>query len=311
MAENKWPKNLWQINFKEYYAGYHAALYSAVYALLHPEKFKDYNWSKKGKQIAFAALGGLWIPPIISYVLGFKYGIQKVNEIRQKFLKYQKNKIIDTELLFVKYQNIGGFSVSKMGDKVKAMSKNIYKNNKVSVIMNIAVSLSSSVHLAALESNEETNKKQHWVIGVDVDQGHILFKEPKDEPKIKNQILVSGILRIKKAVTEVIKNKISKQKIPKGPFIPGKSETENKHSEYSTIPDRFKKNKEVWNKIIDNNLENLNTLKNGLLVSKFDCLIISTMQSPSISKELKQFLNNSNSKIDEKDLLWKKMTKKC
>lgn len=303
-----WPKNLWQIGFKQHVAGFHAGLYAGLYALKNPHQFKDYDAAKPGKQIAFAALGGMWIPAIMKYALGFKYGLELVNKNKMKFADVdQQNTVIFTD-----YKDIQGFDAIKYSSPAKKLASQLYKK-KVSVIFSIAVSLTAAISLAASEDIVQNNgKKQSWVIGVDVDQGVLIFNEyaKSDQPlETKGNILTSSILKIDDAVAKVINDPQYKNKParPIAPFGDGG---------FATIPDRFQETA-VWKSLKANGLldENVSFFKNFL--AKTDCLLKLIIGIQSASPQERQrasnyfknnILNDPNSSFDD---LETKLKLKC
>ena len=226
-----WPENFWQILFEEYLPGYYAGLYAGAYALMNPDQFKDGDLNKKGKQIRFAALGGLWIPPIARYALGFKLGVSDVNK--------QKDQFTDNagiEVLFTDYQTTGSFDNTTQS---KFDSARIFRDG-VSVIFSIAVSLTVANQAAAKEENTTAGKTQHWIIGVDIDQGLTVNNEDNNSSQRKGNILVSAVLKIKERLSDLIKaiNRTNK----KGESIVVTS------GKYLSIPKRFTNDQE-WKKV--------------------------------------------------------------
>lgn len=236
--EKKWPIHLWEIRFKEYLAGYYAGLYAGLYALKNSDVFNDYNSQKSGKQIAFGILGGLFILPIKYYALGFRLGIEIMNKNKTKFINTKTN---NTELVVADYKTIGGFDFKK-SLVAKQLALNMYKQG-ISVIFSIAVTLTKYIHNAALEMNKNKNKKSHWVVGVDIDQGVSLYKDSaqKVDHKADHSLLVSAVIKIKEVISHIIKSKIRKK------VIPTKAEI-LVDNQFMGIPERFIKTK-LWQEI--------------------------------------------------------------
>lgn len=173
-----WPENFYEYGFNQQYAGYNAGLYAATQALLRPDLFKDADHNpSNGKQIRFASLGGLKIPAIAAYALGFKLAIQKVNDHRKTILQTIKNssdpflkaltkklKINpdqNVELSFFKNLIIGGFDQKLNSKDTYHLAKNLFKKHNVSVIFSIAVNLTSIMQKVANEQNYLENNRHH------------------------------------------------------------------------------------------------------------------------------------------------------
>lgn len=228
-----WPKNFWQLLFEEYLPGYYAGLYAGAYALMNPDQFKDGNVNKKGKQIHFASLGGLWISPIARYALGFKLGVDEVNDQRQVISPENGDQV---ELLVTNYRTTGSFDNSAQS---KFDTAKLYREG-VSVVFSIAVSLTNANQTAAREEDTTAGKKQHWVIGVDIDQGVSINNEDPTSSQRQGNILVSAILKIRQKLADLI------QDLEKG-TVTGENILISS-SKYLSIPQRFK-NDRPWKKV--------------------------------------------------------------
>ena len=230
-----WPKNFWQVLFEEYLPGYYAGLYAAAYALMNPDQFKDADDDTDGKQIYFGALGGDWVPAIARFALGFKLGISVINQKRNEFTN------TDTQVLFTKYQTNGGWG-DTLEEKQNAQTKvkNMFVEG-VSVVFSIAATLTSTLQTIAQEENTRTGKNQHWVVGVDVDQGIVINDEDQQSSTRKGSILVSALKKSREKLADLIKD-IDQEEKATGKLI---NVTQNK---YLSIPQRFK-NDDEWKRV--------------------------------------------------------------
>ena len=229
-----WPKNFWQVYSEEYLPGYYAGLYAGAYALMNPDQFKDADKDNtNGKQIHFAALGGLWLPAIARYALGFKLGISEVNGNKDRFTTVATN----TEVLFTNYETNGSF-VDYNGAKAKA--QDLFKQG-ISVIFSIGSTLTQTLQAAAKEEDTSAGKEQHWIVGVDVDQGLTINNEDVDSEQLKGNILVSALTNRKYKLADLVK-KIDQGEEKTGRLV---TVTDNNHL---SLPQRFKKT-ETWKRI--------------------------------------------------------------
>ena len=206
-----WPQNLYQYSFKREYSGFNAGLYTGLTALVDPTRFKDGNTQQTGQQIHFAALGGLKTPPTTAYVLGFKHGIELVNEFKQeiynrgraaKIIKAEY-KIDAVELKFVALDIIGGFDSQLKSAETKTLARDLFRDG-VSVLFSIAVSLTEPMHTAAAEENFREGRKQNYVIGVDVDQGYSFYNETTWQPHSESLFLTSALVDSKELVNRIL-----------------------------------------------------------------------------------------------------------
>ncbi len=296
---DKWPVNFWQLLFEEYLPGYFAGLYAGVYALLNPDQFKDGDKDKSGKQIHFAALGGLWIPPILRYALGFKLGLESVNNLKKQVLPADR-KEEKIEILFTDYEDIGGFDVDKYSQQVKFQATRLFRKG-VSVIFPIAVTLTGAVHSVALDEDTNLQKPQHWVIGVDADQGVAIVNESPDSSEYKGKVLISGILKIRERLAKLIKD------IKKGEYLNKANSKKNiivTESKYLSVPDRFKTTpvwKKVENVFLKDSPEPVAEIKlmNSLVEKAFFGKNQEEMKS--INLLLRRFLNNPEATFTQLD----------
>ena len=270
----KWPKNFWQVLFEEYLPGYYAGLYAGAYALMNPEQFKDGNPKQKGKQIHFAALGGLWIPPITRYALGFKLGISEINKNRDRFTD------TNTEVLFTQYETTGSFDNTSQS---KFDTARLFRSG-VSVVFSIAVSLTIANQAAAKEEDTSAGKEQHWIVGVDIDQGLTVNNEDANSAKLKGKILVSAILKIKEYLADLIQ-KINRGEESAAPITV-------KSSDYLSIPQRFKARPE-WKKVqevIFNGEENAEPTSE--IMQAMRNWTVQSLSNNQVKAELLKFLND-------------------
>lgn len=152
-------------------------------------------------------------------------GIQKINAHRQNFTNSP-----DLEVIFTDYFTTGSFdqTVQSKFDTARLFRKG------ASVVFSIAVSLTIANQTAANEEDKTLEKKQHWVVGVDVDQGISVNNESPTSFQRKGKILVSATLKIKEILGDLIKD------IESGKEKQGRSILVQE-SKYLSIPERFKK----------------------------------------------------------------------
>ncbi len=256
-----WPKNLFQYSFNQQYSGYNAGLYVAIQALLYPEKFKDGDLKKPGKQIKFAAIGGIKIPAISAYAFGFKAAIQTIHENREVILELiksssdknlktlLKNKKIDpkqkVDLIFEKVSIIGGFDPQTKSDETRFLTKELFDKHRVSAVFSIAVSLTFTMQRVAKEQNFIDKLKQNWIVGVDSDQAFSLADEvgPVTQDKSDSVFLVSATINLRRLVNNILEKINNKKPATKSEKI-GSFEM---NKDLIQIPSRYRNNKNlVW-----------------------------------------------------------------
>ena len=290
-----WPKNLYQYGFKQQYSGFNAGLYAGLAALVDPTRFKDGNDQKDGQQIHFAALGGLEIPPIAAYALGFKHGIELVNEFKQeiynrgraaKIIKAEY-KIDAVELKFVALDIIGGFDSQLKSAETKTLARDLFRNDGVSVLFSIAVSLTEPMHKAAFEENFREGRKQNYVVGVDVDQGYSFYNETTWQPHEESLYLTSALIDLKELINKVLV-RVANDQTETGSVFVGASKPEDKfqdiqQSKLVQIPLRYRTTENpVW-QLFEETMKGTNPLaKDGVpLVEMPDENAITTLHLSS------------------------------
>ena len=252
-----WPGNLYQYSFNQQYAGYNAGLYTAIQAILRPELFKDADKDPtNGKQIRFGSLGGLNIPPIAAYALGFALAIEKVNQNKQAILQKIKEstdplvqKIVKkigkinpqqrVDLSFYKNLNIGGFDPTLKSGETYFLSKELFEKGGVSVVFSIAVPLTSVMQKVAKEQNFLEKKRQNWVVGVDIDQGLTLGENPPTRVgfEMNNVFITSAQINLEK-LTKITMEKIVANELSKGSAKVGDLKTKE-NREFVQISARY------------------------------------------------------------------------
>ncbi len=316
----RWPSNLYEYGFNQQYAGYNAGLYAAIQALLRPDLFKDADQnSNNGKQIRFASLGGLKIPAIAAYALGFKLAIEKVNDHRRAILKAIKNSSDPlvrkmttklpinpdqkVELSFFKNLIIGGFDLQLNGKETYHLAQKLFKKHRVSVLFSIAVNLTSIMQKVANEQNYLQKNRQHWVVGVDIDQAAILAKDQAPitfEPS-PTVFLVSAKINLQKLTTTILHKIDSGQKALKSQKI-GNLDTKNDR-EYVQIPERYQNlTNPVWlvyQRVLD---QTLIAGQNLAMIAKsqqqaLQKLIFKSVLPSHINLVFEQILNNPSARV--------------
>lgn len=210
-SNNAWPSNLYQYQFQEQKAGFMAGLYAALYALFNPDQFKDGNLQKPGKQIKFSSLGLILVPAILAFGLGFKAAIDYVDQNKKLFWSTAKKLNIplpdkttfdQIDLYHQNFEIIGGTDFNQKNAEASQLAKKLYKTG-TSVIFSIAGMFTVSINNQAKIENFRSEKKQNWVVGVDVDQGFSLFNQKGWQSQ--DQILTSAIINVRGVVTQAIK----------------------------------------------------------------------------------------------------------
>ncbi len=244
------PTNLYQISYLHYYAGYHAGLYTGAFALKNSSKFEDGDPNKEGKQILFASVVGKSVAAILNYVFGFKLGLEQAAKLKNHF-KDNKETETTIELVHNEYEEIGGFDPVANGDKTKFIAKKLY-DKKVSIIFVVAGSLTKNVGTVAYDINKNS-KFEHYVVGVDVDQGVIYFGESKDSVKYRDDdkqkaiTVTSATISLRSSIKYMME-KISENKDNAGTYsVHGHENTNNE--ELGTIPKRFRNHDNIWSTI--------------------------------------------------------------
>lgn len=316
-----WPKNLFQFGFNQQYSGYNAGLYVAIQALLYPEKFKDGDLQKSGKQIKFAAVGGMKIPAIAAYALGFKAAIQTVNDYRlpilnfikrqqsdPKIKKFFQNRLINPEqapeLIFEKVSIVGGFDPQIKSSETRHLTQTLFQKHRVSVVFSIAVSLTFTMQRVAKEQNHKERSAQNWIVGVDNDQSFSLENQMDlvTQKTSDSIFLVSATINLQTLISKIL-NKIEKKEFATKNNKIGSFE---KDQELVQIPKRYRNSQNsVWvvlEKLAKYDFENkksktINVTKNfeDWLLTK----LINLSESSKLNPPIWKFLNSPNQNLND------------
>ena len=224
LHNQQWPNNLYQFKFQEQKAGFFAGLYSGLFALLHPTRFKDADLQAPGRQIKFASMGILPVPAVFAFALGFKAGIDFINANKTTWQAAAKtanvaldpNVALSTLSLYHEgFKIINGTDFRLKNAEVLQLAKTLY-NQSASVIFSVASPFTVSIQQQAKQENYLLKTPQHWVVGVDTDQGVALFEQTGWESK--NQIITSAIIDIARQVKQGLQF-IDNGQIPTTEFI--------------------------------------------------------------------------------------------
>lgn len=221
----KWPQNLFQFKFQEQKAGYLAGLYAGLFALLNPDKFKDADPSLAGMQIKFASIGILLVPAVLAFGLGFKAGIDFIQEHKTELWNAAKTASVSLPsnynpdqitLYHEGFKIIDGIDFKIKNGEALQLAKQLYQAN-ASVIFSIASPFTTSIQQQAIIENYHLKAAKNWVIGVDVDQGYALFNQKGWQSQ--DQIITSALIDIVRQVKKGLDLIIDQNYLPKNEFI--------------------------------------------------------------------------------------------
>ncbi len=212
-----WPTNLFQFKFQEQKAGYMAGLYAGLFALLNPTQFKDANPNLAGIQIKFASIGILMVPAVVAFGLGFKAGIDFIQTHKKTLWNAAQTANVpltspyaveQIDLYHDGFKIIDGTDFQIKSGEALQLAKQLYQA-QASVIFSIASPFTTSIQEQAVIENYLSKTRQHWVVGVDVDQGYALFNQTgwKSQAQIITSALIDIVRQVKKGLDYIIDQK--------------------------------------------------------------------------------------------------------
>jgi basic membrane lipoprotein Med (substrate-binding protein (PBP1-ABC) superfamily) len=212
--KEKLKNNYAFITYKSQESGFFAGLYAWIWALKN-EKLT------KLKELNASAFGGFEVQPIVSYMYGFRQGIEIMNKISEKYQEKCMNNFdnnnfcsfaksinekffstkednfpIDRKINFIKINS--QFSGSFDAGRGKSISEELINDNKINILFPVAGSQTNDA-LSIIKAQSSNLSNQNFLIGVDTDA-----KEQYD--KYQEKFIISAIKEIKLKIKERLFN---------------------------------------------------------------------------------------------------------